>query len=244
MHLNRLNKLVRILKRTPPVLMLPRLNKDLPLHAISIGDAGEPQDDAIFRGKWHGSYCVGISNRVAEESPYNPLEHPKNQRPFCPIIWHSGLTRRVANASFDGEALISVEASDAGLAVQAHLEEVECGVRQTLLDRRMTGAGYLERRRPTNDAMDIVTLDLDCDANDVVTAARSIVPLRGFSKRRKGDMYDLRELLELRYLRRINKIKGKTNPLDAGTKRLAWECPTMTRLLHLQHGRYTADYGS
>jgi len=236
-HVLRLNKIVRGLKSQPPVLVIPKLDKNQPLHLIAVADAGEPPDDAVYRGRWHGCFSIGLTNRppIDEVS----LENIKTI-PFVPLLWHSGLTRRVASSSFDGEALTGVEAVDAGVAIQAHMEESLTGQRTTLLDKRMEKC---MEKTPGHEGENDVTLDLHSDSNDLVQCVRSIVPVRGFNKRRKCDVYDLRELLDLKILRRVLKIQGKTNPMDAGTKRLAPTAITMQLCRALQKGLYTPDYG-
>ena len=240
MQIFRCNKLVRRLKREGAFLRLPRLDQNRPVHVVVIADAGEPIEDSTYRGRWQGCFAIGITNR-GDDAPFVGDVREK-ESPFCPVLWHSGLTRRVASSSFDGETLIGLEGVDAGLAVQSHLEETLTGKRETLLESRsaaMVTPSVVEKRLER-----LVTLDLHSDSNDLVTNVKSIMAVKGFSKRRKCDIYDLRELRDLGYLRRVSKIRGKTNPTDGGTKILAWQSPTMKRWIKLNHGQYNADFGS
>jgi hypothetical protein len=238
-HLNDLNKIVRRCLRDLPFMLIPRLDADLPLHEVGVCDAGEPPEDEIFRGRWQSSFVVLVGERYDHTVAYVPGQDPLLQKRMCPIIWHFGLTRRVSSSSFDGETLTAVECADACLAVQAHLEESLTGDVETLLDRRRRDLKTVASPRT---GMKTVTLDIDTDCNDLVTGVVNLVPLKGWSKRRKTDIFDFKELIDLKYLRRIRKIKGPTNPVDACSKRVTWNSVTMKRLVELNRfGRYTSD---
>ena len=76
------------------------------------------------------------------------------------------------------------------------------------------------------------------DSNDLVEASRSLVFSRSITKRQKGDVCDIQELLELRALRELVKVLGTENPTNAGTKKLSYEDHTMHRLREITRGRY------
>ena len=89
----------------------------------------------------------------------------------------------------------------------------------------------------------MVPIEGHTDSNDLVTASRSLVYAKGMQKRRKGDVADIQQLQELGRLRELVKIKGISNPMDAGTKTMTFESQTMHRLRSLQHGWYTPECG-
>ena len=90
----------------------------------------------------------------------------------------------------------------------------------------------------------IVPIEGHTDSNDLVTASRSLVYAKGMQKRRKGDVADIQQLQDLGRLRELVKIKGISNPMDAGTKVMTFESQTMCRLRSLQSGWHTPDCGS
>ena len=93
-----------------------------------------------------------------------------------------------------------------------------------------------------DDEAHVVPIEGHTDSNDLVMASRSLVYPRGMEKRRKSDIADIQQLQCMNRLRDLVKIRGTTNPANAGTKKLSFEDITMTRLRTLQQGRYTPDY--
>ena len=232
---NRLNKLVRWIHSDPPRLFLPRLPADVPIKLVIVCDAGDPPDGPIFKGRWNAAFCVGYCPDVSEERDYSSIEKVQNERGFVPIYWKAGTTRRVASSSYDGESLTCMEALDVGLAVQALEDEVSHDICPTLFQRVTHDMHHTTTKTP---------MELDTDAKDFVTATRSLVPPPGFTKRRKSDVYDVQELRRLKFLRKVRHIRGVTNPLDAGTKRMSTHSQTMKRLINMEkYGKYSADVG-
>ena len=88
----------------------------------------------------------------------------------------------------------------------------------------------------------VIAIEGHTDSNDLVTASRSLTYPRGFEKRRKSDIADIQQLQALGRMRDVVKIRGVTNPTNAGTKKLSFEDPTMARLRNMQCGFYTPDF--
>ena len=125
-----------------------------------------------------------------------------------------------------------------GLAVQEQCEEAEHGCKYGLLQRYLLGISEEDSHSTS------VPMELHTDANDLVVASRSLILPKGIEKRRRGDVADIQQLQALGFLRPLMKITGKTNPTNAGTKKLSFEDPTMHRMRNLyQHGKYTPDLG-
>ena len=241
----RLNKVVNYIKRgrrphdAPPEaavqssLFLPRLDMETTIKVVMVCDAGDPKDDGQYRGKWQGSVCIGICN---DYDCGMSNWQGEDVDPFGCVYWKMSLTRRTCNSSYDGESNVFVEGLDVGLSVQELAEEYEFGVRPSLWERHIT-------RHMAEEPEGIVPIEGHTDSNDLVTASRSLVYAKGMQKRRKGDVADIQQLQELGRLRELVKIKGISNPMDAGTKTMTFESQTMSRLRSLQNGWYTPDCG-
>ena len=94
-----------------------------------------------------------------------------------------------------------------------------------------------------SDSSDLVIpIEGRTDSNDLVMASRSLVYPIGMEKRRKSDIADVQQLQAMGRLRDLVKIRGTTNPANAGTKEMSFEDITMMRLRTLQQDRYTQDY--
>ncbi len=239
-HLVRANKVVGYVKAGRPVevqwgqekefelqgIVLPRLDGAGELKVVAIGDAGEPKNDAIYRGKWQSAYAIGIAEDDAAQDSGR----------YGPVYWKMGVTRRVANSSYDGESLVGLEAVDVGLCVSDLCAEFAHGPRLTLYESHAAGM-------PLEDPDRVVPLELHTDSKDLVDATTSITYTRGMEKRRRGDVFDLQDLQEHGRLKEIVKIKGTTNPLDAGTKKMTFEATTMYQLRSLAGGEYRPDLG-
>ena len=87
----------------------------------------------------------------------------------------------------------------------------------------------------------VVPIEGHTDSNDLVIASRSLVYPKGMEKRRKSDIADIQQLQSMGRMRAVVKIRGVTNPANAGTKKLSFEEPTMQRLRNMQRGFYTPD---
>lgn len=229
-QINRMNKVVRLIKngRRPhdgearlASIRLPRFEKEADLKVTFIADAGEPTNDALYRGKWHGCKVVGIQQDDWSSEDFGMLYH------------QSALTRRVSNSSMDGECNVFIEGLDVALSCAMLLDEFESGVRPSLWELKKHG---LPRVDPLEDLK--IPIEGHTDSNDLVEAARSLVFSKSISKRRKADICDIQELQDIGVLREVVKIAGTANPTNAGTKKLSYEDYTMGRLRELAHGRY------
>ena len=247
-RLNRLNKVIMYLRNgrrehdaprdMAPVLsslFIPRLSNDVGLKVVMIADAGDPPNDELYKGKWQGCYVVGLAEDTEPALMYAHCSHPRDQAKFCPIVWKMGSTRRVAGNSFDGESATFIEGLDVSLSIANQCEEAEFGIRPGLWERHLMG-------QSEDDEAHVVPIEGHTDSNDLVMASRSLVYPRGMEKRRKSDIADIQQLQCMNRLRDLVKIRGTTNPANAGTKKLSFEDITMTRLRTLQQGRYTPDY--
>ena len=247
-RLNRLNKVIKYLKMgrkehdaprdfSPilPSLFIPRLSDDVGMKVVLVADAGDPPNDELYRGKWQGCYVVGIAEDVAPPMIYEHCTHRRDEAKFAPIIWKMSSTRRVAGNSFDGESAIFIEGLDCALSVANECEESEFGLRPGLWERHVL-------RMDEEATYPVIAIEGHTDSNDLVTASRSLTYPRGFEKRRKSDIADIQQLQALGRMRDVVKIRGVTNPTNAGTKKLSFEDPTMARLRNMQCGFYTPDF--
>ena len=247
-RLNRLNKVIKYLTMgrkehdaprdvlpVLPSLFIPRLSSDVGMKTVMIADAGDPPNDELYRGKWQGCYVVGIAEDVAPSLLYAHCTHPRDESKFAPIIWKMSSTRRVAGNSFDGESAIFIEGLDCALSVANECEESEFGIRPGLWER------HVLRLEEDSGQFPVIPIECHSDSNDLVVASRSLTYPKGFEKRRKSDIADIQQLQAMGRMRDVVKIRGVTNPANAGTKKLSFEDPTMQRLRNLQRGFYTPD---
>ena len=178
---------------------------------------------------------VGIAEDVAPSLLYAHCTHPRDESKFAPIIWKMSSTRRVAGNSFDGESAIFIEGLDCALSVANECEESEFGIRPGLWER------HVLRLEEDSGQFPVIPIEGHSDSNDLVVASRSLTYPKGFEKRRKSDIADIQQLQAMGRMRDVVKIRGVTNPANAGTKKLSFEDPTMQRLRNLQRGFYTPD---
>jgi hypothetical protein len=239
-QINRMNKCVQYMKQgraereadgerrfwgKPKIqgVSMPVLPREAEVQVTFIVDAGEPSDDAQYRGKWHGMVLVGL--QVEQE------DTKREDNRWVPIHWRSSLTKRVAHGSFDGEALVFIEGLDVALSVALLWEEFQSGVKPSLWQRKILGT-------ETEEVMCKVMCEGHSDSNDLVKASKSLVYAQGYQKRRKTDVCDIQELQTLGLLKPLVHISGKKNPGDAGTKKLSHEAETMVRLREAVQGYY------
>ena len=206
-------------------LFLPRLPETSGLKVVEICDAGEAPNDEIFKGRWNGCFAIGVS--PADAPDYDQWTQGSTV-PFSMIQFAMKTTRRVSSSSFDGEACTFVEATDSALAVAHAVEEYEFGIRPSLWQRYLTGS--------REEDAQVIPIEGFSDSKDWTEACRSLVYPKGLEKRRKADVADIQELQELRRLLPIQKIDGKYNPVDAGTKKKNFESAEMQRLRDLAQG--------
>jgi hypothetical protein len=224
-HITRMHKVKRYIKSNLDVperqdrisVFLPRL-----LGTIAVGvvcDSAEPKNDQFFRGRWHNSYAVGFID-VMEG----------NEIPFAGMVFRSGLGRRVAASSFDGETVCTCEALDVALNVSLLVEEMEFGLQPSIADLML-----LKRHgvRATFDCEGMVKICVWTDALDTVQASESLTMPKDIGKRRKSDIMGIRELRQEGWLEKLRHLAGKVNPCDAGTKRMSFETLTMRSLRRL-----------
>ena len=132
-----------------------------------------------------------------------------------------------------GETNVFMEGLDVAFSIALLVEEFEYGVRPSLHELKLHGL-------PREDTLATLRVPLEghSDSNDLVEASRSLVFSRSITKRQKGDVCDIQELLELGALRELVKVLGTENPTNAGTKKLSYEDHTMHRLREITRGRY------
>ena len=230
-EVNRLNKIVRCMrdghkengnsKPQHASLFIPKLEKDQTFKITFIVDAGEPKNDALYRGKWMGMQCIGFQ---ADD------EEATNVNEFGLLHHRAGLTRRVSNSSLDGETNSFIEGLDVALSCALLFEELEYGVRTSIWEKKVLGL--------RDDDGCAIACEGHTDSDDLVKASTSLVYAGQLSKRRRADVYDIQELQQRHVLRPLKKIAGLLNPTDAGTKAQSYQSQTMKRLRELAAGRY------
>ena len=242
-QLNRCNKVIRYLKggrrhhnspedsRRWSSLTFPQLSADMPLKVLFVADSAEPADDGLYRGKWHESFGV----LVTEDGWWQDEDSFK-----CGLVYfRSGATRRCASSPFDGETLSFVEAQDVALGVALLIEEFEFGVRETMWERKLMALSGI-----TIDAKECeVPTEGHTDSESLVKAINSLTWSNKPSKRRKGDIFDLQELKSLGIARESAHIDGVANPFDSGTKAMTFESVSMQRLREIMSGLYEPVFG-
>jgi hypothetical protein len=226
-RLNRLNKVIVYLqngrrehgtpKDTDPVrtsIFIPRLSNDVGLKVVMIADAGDPPNDELYRGKWQGCFVVGLAEDIEPSITYQYCSHARDELKFAPIFWRMSSTRRVAGNSFDGESATFIEGLDVSLSIANQCEESEFGIRPGLWERHLMGIA-----EDSDSNASVVPIEGHTDSNDLVIASRSLVYPKGMEKRRKSDIADIQQLQSMGRMRAVVKIRGVTNPANAGTKK-------------------------
>ena len=136
---------------------------------------------------------------------------------FNAMITRSQRAPRVTHASFDVECVATIAALDDVLLLRAQVAE---------FSSPLSFASYLEKRTKTfvESLMSSPSCDpeLHSDSMGVVRSIRSTLPTKT-SNRRREDIGDLRESIELGLLHDCFHIAGPTNPSDSLTK-LAKKC--------------------
>ena len=202
------------------LFFLPRLPAHEEVVVLGVLDASL---GTRLDGSSQGARVIGIS--------------AKNSSTFAPVEFTSKKVRRKGSSSFDVECLTGVETVDASLIVGLLWEELTHGPRVSPLKKLLMRAEGLE-------VLDTPTpIIIDTDARDVVSRVYSLKrSLDGVSKRRRIDIADLQECLELRDITEIRHISGKSNPTDPGTKGVAKTSQQFCRLLSmLYEGTYIPD---
>jgi hypothetical protein len=195
--------------------------------------------------KAHSGYMIGIGTPKSNE--------------FVPIIVRSSKAKRVTHSSFDVETVTAIAALDALLWVKFSVLEWFHGIEPSRGDRvlgvaRRTGSSgrsgtTSSTAQPARTATSVpapptVSSELLTDCNSLVTACTSVGAIpKGTQKRRVFDLADIRECLSIGDLDLISHIDGKTNPLDALTKK-SNRCAVTRQILQkvFSTGTYLADY--
>ena len=223
-------------------MFFPRLSKSRPIKVTQISDAGQPSKDGNFRGKWQGGIGIGAQELHTDNTIYNDVNFVDDACKYACIHVSSGLTARTAHSSFDGETVTAIQAADISLAVALMLEELQFGLRPTLLERLAFDMAGI--RHGYEESLCFVPVDVHTDCEDLVKVSESLTFKADMHKRRKPDVFDLRELLDLGLVREMKHIEGRFNPLDAISKRVSKDCLTMIRFRELfQQGRYQPVWG-
>jgi hypothetical protein len=234
----RLNKLVRHLKdeRHKFRVKLRRLKGEGRVKVVVITDAGEGEQHPEDWTRAQAGRLVGLMEEGDDECRFSVAE------------WKSTKCVRVTHSSFDGETVAAVQAVDAGLAVALLVEEFEHGV---LRSRKQRMYDQLQGRSVTRAKVQVEMctpgkkLDTQCelygDAQSLIDKVHSRRLDVKLAKRRKQDVSDLKECVELEELKRLKKVDGKRNCVDALTKGRARTKVTMECLVDvLSTGRYVA----
>ena len=212
----RLNKLVRYLKEGKQrfKMLLRRLPGKGRVKVVILSDAGEGENHPEDWTKAQAGRVIGL------------MEEGDTEGHIAVVEVKSGKCVRVTHSSFDGETVGAVQAVDSGLAVAMLVEEFEFGVlrsrKQRLYDQLQ---GLSETRTKTvcelhtpGKGHEETKCELHVDAKclvDRVASRRLDVKL---AKRRKQDVSDLKECVELGELEPLVKVDGKYHCPDALTK--------------------------
>ena len=222
-----LNKAVRILKeetaKPEHKLFLPRL-PDVPLKTVALVDAG-------LGDRTIGARCIGLMERDLPRGAGGP---------FAPVDVRAGRIHRVAHSPFDAETLIAVEGADAGLSVAMFVDEAERGPQPSMWDRKCAALDGVDLGPRTCE----VPLELHSDSMGMITKVRANRVDPNMCKRRRLDIADLKELVDMGLMRDPVHHVGVTNPIDALTKDRKHTTKTMPLLLKLlRTGWYKPDTG-
>ena len=190
---------------------------------------------------------------LAGDAGSRPLEAPRaqgaraiglsstNKDIFCPIDVSSRKIRRVSSSSFDAEMLILVELADMLCVIRLLLEELQYGIRPSLIQRILAEVeGWVIERPP-------ILCFADTDAKDCVERIYSVKDSITISKRRRVDVSDCQDLVSSSDITAFRHVMGSTNPLDCITKRygfkgIAYLKASYQRFLQmLYHGIYVPD---
>ena len=200
-HFRRLSAVIEAIKQNPGRVFLPRLPRDAPLKLIAIVDAGAGElADEPLKTRDHACVCVCLA------APKHGATSPPQAEVYAGIVsWQSCGVSRVTHASFDFEAVTAVSSLDLLANMREILGEVTIAI--------------CPPRGPARDAWrrQLPVAQLFTDSMGLVKAVRLGVT-SSLSNRRRRDILDLREALELNDLSAIIHINGTTNPSDVGTK--------------------------
>ena len=200
-HFRRLSAVIEAIKQNPGRVFLPRLPRDAPLKLIAIVDAGAGElADEPLKTRDHACVCVCLA------APKHGATSPPQAEVYAGIVsWQSCGVSRVTHASFDFEAVTAVSSLD----LLANLREILGEVTIAICPPRGPARDAWRRQLPV--------AQLFTDSMGLVKAVRLGVT-SSLSNRRRRDILDLREALELNDLSAIIHINGTTNPSDVGTK--------------------------
>ena len=175
--------------------------RDAPLKLIAIVDAGAGElADEPLKTRDHACVCVCLA------APKHGATSPPQAEVYAGIVsWQSCGVSRVTHASFEFEAVRAVSSLD----LLANLREILGEVTISICPPR--GAARDEWRKKLPVAQSFT------DSMGLVKAVRLGVT-SSLSNRRRRDILDLREGLELDDLSAIVHINETTNPSDVGAK--------------------------
>ena len=89
-----------------------------------------------------------------------------------------------------------------------------------------------------------VPMELHTDSDDLVKRVKKLTFDAGLKKRRKTDIADVQECIDLGVLRHLVKIAGPGNPIDCYTKEMSFDTRPYQRLCELmREGWYRIEYG-
>jgi hypothetical protein len=230
-HINRMKKVKRYVRsqlgrkdrEDRHRVWLPRMDGELSVALVC--DAAEPKNDEFFRGRWHQCFTVGIIPKS---------EKLQSKVTFGAVSIRSGLGRRVAGSSFDGECVCLCEGLDVSINVSLVLEEMEYGLTPSLGDVKLLKRAGIQAAFSLEGLVEICCWT---DSADTVAASKSLIVPKDIGKRRKSDVMGIQELIEMGWVDQLRFIPGPINPMDAGTKKMTMETETMMAMRQLMgHG--------
>jgi len=122
------------------------------------------------------------------------------------------------------------------------MEELVHGIQPSLLERL---ALEMDGMWEEGDEICKIPIDIHTDCEDVTSVVNTLTVNATMSKRSKSDVFDLRELVDLKVVRDVAHISGKHNPLDAISKKVSRGSLTMKRFRELfMSGRYQPVFGT
>jgi hypothetical protein len=237
--LKKMNRLVRILRNgmwnkdkkamEKPFVWLPRLDHDKGVKVVIIVDAAEQKGERGYDARWMGGITVGLM-----EDDWHTSDK------FAPVYFRAGKCKRVAHSSFDGETLAGIEGLDVGLSIAILVEEFISGVRPGFFDRKLAALDGIDLEPELT-----IPVEEHTDSQDLVDRVRKITFDTKITKRRKGDIADYQELIDLGVLKPLVKIAGSGNPVDPMTKYFNYDSWAHERLADImRRGKYVMWHGA
>ena len=193
-----LNKLIRTIKlhaRDKEYWWKLPIQNPNDMRVVSVSDAGEPPNDRFYNGCWREGQLLLVGTAL--------------------VGWHSSRATRVGGGSFGGECIACLGGIERGLGVVEFMGEMDgLGVNriEEILARRFAPGDFEKPARPAMTAI--------LDAEGVIKSVRGGLEgaLTDQSKKRKHDVFAMREMIRMGLLEPLGFIPGTRNPTDPLTK--------------------------